>query len=193
MMERMKQLRQMKGDLNDPHNSERITAHARVLAEIEAQQRAAVLDQREQLGIDPDDGVDEHDVEERVAEICDVLAAQTPGGPSLAEIWLAHHAPEDLDVDDPETLATYAEMDHSEWKQQVSRWADAVRHQADGLHGRSDREVADHHVSGQWGVSLDRFEQVIVEFDRERAMEELLAGPSEATEGAIYANTEALA
>ncbi|WP_226928622.1 MULTISPECIES: hypothetical protein [Halomicrobium] len=188
----MKQLRQMKGDLNDPHNSERITAHARVLAEIEAQQRAAVLDQRERLGIDPDDSVTDLDVEERVAELCDVIAARTPGGPSLAEIWLSRCAPDDLDVSDPAILATYAEMEPGEWQDQIARWADAVRHQA-GIEGQADRTLADRHVSAQWGVSLDRFEEAVVEWDRRRAVTDLLAGPSEATEQAIYANTEALA
>jgi len=192
MIQKMQNLRKMQSDLNDPHNSDRIRDHARVLAEIESQQRAAVIEQRETLGIDPGDGVGEHDIEERVEELCDVIAARTPGGPSLAEIWLRHHAPEDIDGE-PETLAVYAEMDQSEWEGQVARWAESVRHQHVGIDGYSDRRLADQHVQGQWGVSLARFEQAVVEWDRRRAITDLLAGPSETTEQAVKANTEVLA
>ncbi len=43
------------------------------------------------------------------------------------------------------------------------------------------------------GVSLSEFEGTIVEFDGEKAIEDLLAGPSKETKQAIEARTEAMA
>ena len=193
MMDKLKQARQVQQELKDPHNSDRFRAYARILAEIEAQQRQAVIDQREAAGIDPDDGRDAVDVDDRVAELCDLLAARTSSGPSLAQIWFESHLPDDFEADDPATLSTYAEMDQSEWEGQVARWADSVRHQHDGLDSHPDRALAGKHVESHWSVGLDRFEAVVVDWDRERAMQDLLAGPSETTEAAIRANTEELA
>ncbi|MEA5388347.1 hypothetical protein VB779_15745 [Haloarculaceae archaeon H-GB11] len=189
----MKQLRKAKKELTNPHESERLNAVAEVFAEIERAQRAAVMDQRDALDLDAEDGVERIDAEERKTEVVDLVDAYTPGGRSLADVWLERCAPDALDVDDPTTLGHYAEMSGEEWEQQISRWADSYRAQAPGTLDETDRELADHHVEGQWGVSLDRFEAEVVEFDRQRALTDLLAGPSEATEQAVKTNTEVLA
>lgn len=192
MIGQIQQLKQAKSELENPHDSERIGALAEVLAEIERAQRAAVIDQRVALGIDPDD-TGRIDPDERRDELIDLVDAYTPGGPSLAKIWLKRSPPEKLDADDPTDLAHYAEMDPDEWEAQIQSWAETYRTQANGTLTESDRELADHHVRGQWGLSLDEFEATIVEFDRRRALRDLLAGPSEGTEEAIRSNTEVLA
>jgi hypothetical protein len=193
MMNKMKQLRKAKRELTNPHDSDRVQAVAEVLTEIERAQRAAVMDQRETLDVDPGDGVDRIDPEERKTEVCDLVDAYTPGGPSLVDIWLERCAPDGLDVDDPTTLSHYVEMSAEEWEQQITRWADSYRAQAPGKLKETDRQVAAQHVEAQWGIPLDRFESEVVEFDRREALTDLLAGPSKTTEQAIERNTEVLA
>ncbi|MDS0280622.1 hypothetical protein [Haloarcula onubensis] len=193
MMDQLQRLREAKSEIENPHESERIRAIAEILTEIQRAQRAAVLDQRDQLDIDPDDDVTEVDPDVRSTEVLDLVDAYTPGGPSLAETWLARAAPEDLDVDDPAALANYAGLSSEEWEHQQQTWANSYR-AADGQAAEAtDRDLAELHVSSKWGVSLDRFEALVVNWDQGRALRDLLAGPSEATEAAIYANTEALA
>jgi len=191
-MDRVKQLRQAQSEIKNPHESDRLQAVAAVLTEIQRSQRAAVIEQREACEIDPDDDVMAVDPEERQREVLDLVDAYTPGGPSLAAVWLTQAAPDGLDVEDPEALASYAGLSAEEWEQQMQTWANSYRSQSERAATASDRELADLHVSGTWGVSLDRFETLVVDFDRERALRDLLAGPSEATEQAIKANTEAL-
>jgi len=193
MMEQLKQLREAKSEIENPHESDRIRAIAEILTEIQRAQRAAVLDQREELGIDPDDGLSAVDPDERTTEVLDLVDAYTPGGPSLAETWLARAVPEDLDVDDPTALANYAGLSAEEWEHQQQTWAKSYRAATGKTVDATDRDLAELHVRGKWGVSLERFEALIVDWDRGRALRDLLAGPSEATEAAIRANTEALA
>ncbi|KAA9399670.1 hypothetical protein [Haloarcula sp. CBA1129] len=191
MMDKIKQIREAKAELENPHESDRINAIAEILAEIESAQRRAVVNQREALGIDPDDGRTGIDKDGRQAEIIDVVDAQTPGGPSLAEVWL-EQCVESVDGD-PAALAHYSAMDSDEWTEQIERWADTYRNAESGEIEASDRDLADHHISQKWGVSLSEFEQTVVQFNAATALEDLLAGPSKETEQAIEANTEVLA
>ncbi|MDG5778193.1 hypothetical protein QA599_17210 [Haloarculaceae archaeon H-GB1-1] len=193
MMDKLKRVRQAKHELTNPHDSEQVQAVAEVLAEIERAQRAAVMDQRDTLDLDPADGVERIDKDRRKAEMVDLVDAYTPGGQSLVDVWLDKCAPADLDAEDPTQLAHYVEMSGEEWEQQISRWADTYRAQAGGSLDATDRDLADLHVEGQWGVTLDRFEMEVVQWDRRQALRDLLAAPSEATEQAIEANTEVLA
>jgi hypothetical protein len=193
MMQKVKQLQQAKEELENPHESDRIRAVAEMLAEIQRAMRAGVMDQRETLGIDPDDGVERMDHEQRTEDLLDVADAYLPGGPSLAEIWLDRCAPDHLDVQDTATLTNYAGLEADEWESQIQTWAEIYRSQDGNVSDVSDRYLAGLHVKAQWGVSLDHFKTLIVEWDRSRALRELLAGPSETTEEAIYNNTEELA
>jgi len=193
MIDKLQQMREAKSEIENPHESERIRAIAEILTEIQRSQRAAVIDQRDQLDVDAADDVDEVDPDERTGEVLDLVDAYTPGAPSLAETWLARGAPDDLDVDDPAALANYAGLSAEEWEHQQQTWANSYR-AADGQAAdATDRDLAELHVSSKWGVSLDRFEALVVNWDRGRALRDLLAGPSEETETAIRNNTEALA
>jgi len=191
MMDKIKQIREAKAEIENPHESDRMRALAAVLAEIQASQRAVVMDQRDAAGIDPDDGRERIGKEQRISEILDLIDGYGPGGRPLSEVWLSQCAP--IDVDDPAAVAHYSEMDSDEWQQQIERWAATIRDSQDGEIRASDRDLADHHVGQKWGVSLHRFEKVVVNFDAADALEDLLAGPSIETEKAIEANTEALA
>jgi len=193
MMDKLQRLREAKDEIENPHESERIRAIAEILTEIQRAQRAAVIDQRDELDIDPDDEVSGVDPEERTGEVLDLVDAYTPGGPSLAETWLARAAPEDLEVDNPAALANYAGLSAEEWEHQQQTWAKSYRAATGKTVDATDRDLAEMHVKGKWGVSLERFEALIVDWDRGRALRDLFAGPSEATEAAIRANTEALA
>ncbi|WP_254272161.1 hypothetical protein [Haloarcula marina] len=191
MMDKLKQAREAKAELTNPHESDRIRALADVLAEIQTEQRAAVMDQRDTLGVEAADDVDRLDKEERVAEIIDLVDGYGPGGPSLSEVWIRQCGPEELDGEEAAQLAHYAEMTPEEWDAQIERWADTYRaNGADSMH--SDRSLADAHTVNTWGISLSRFEAEVVEFDRATALTDILAGASEATEAAIRANTEGL-
>ncbi|MBX0322475.1 hypothetical protein EGH21_05465 [Halomicroarcula sp. F13] len=192
LTDKLQRAREAKAEIQNPHESERIRAIAEVLATIQTETRGAVMDQRDTLGVETDDDTDRLDKSERVGQILDVVDGYGPGGPSLAEIWLRQCAPDDLNTEDPEALAQYAEMSHEEWTAQIERWAQTYRDSgADAMH--SDRSLADAHVSGKWGVSLERFESVVVDWNAGDALTDLLGGPSEATEEAVRANTEALA
>ncbi|WP_240532179.1 hypothetical protein [Halomicrobium mukohataei] len=190
-MQKLNEMREMKKQLDNPHDSEKIRAAARVLAEMENRPRESYIDVMETAGMEPE--TDPLDIESRVDELCDVIAAKVPGGPSMIEVWLSNCLPDDIETDDPQTLLTYAEMDRGEWEGQVARWADTVRHQQDGLDGYDDRLLADKHVQGHWGVSLARFEQAVVELDDQRAMEDLLGEPTDETVDAIESLTEVVA
>jgi hypothetical protein len=190
MMSKIKQIREAKAEIENPHESDRMRALASVLAKIQSSQRAAVIDQREAAGIDPDDGRERIDKERRTSQILDLIDGYGPGGRPLSEVWLSQAAP--VDVDDPAAVAHYAEMSEAEWQGQIERWAATIRDSQAGEIDATDRELADHHISKKWGVSIDRFEAVVVDFDAGEALEDLLAGPSKETEQAIKANTEAL-
>ncbi|MGB9953684.1 hypothetical protein ACOZ4F_14960 [Haloarcula marismortui] len=190
-MSKIKQIREAKAEIENPHESDRMRALASVLAEIQSSQRAAVINQREAAGIDPDDGRERIDKEQRTSQILDLIDGYGPGGRPLSEVWLSQAAP--VDVDDPAAVAHYAEMSEAEWQGQIERWAATIRDSQAGEIDATDRELADHHISKKWGVSIDRFEAVVVDYDPATALEDLLAGPSKETEQAIKANTEALA
>jgi hypothetical protein len=190
MMDKLKQIQRAKAELENPRESDHIRVIAEVLAEIETAQRRAVMEQRAELELETGDGRTNLDKQERVGAILDVVDAQTPGGPSLAETWIEQC----VDIDgDPAALSHYSAMDSDEWAAQIGRWADTYRNAEAGEIDATDRELADHHISQKWGVSLSEFEGTIVEFDGEKAMEDLLAGPSKETKQAIEANTEAMA
>ncbi|NLV14413.1 hypothetical protein [Haloarcula argentinensis] len=190
MMDKIKQIREAKHEIENPHESDRLKALAGILAEIEVAQRAAVMDQREAAGIDPDDGRERIDKQARMTEILDLVDGYGPGGRPLSEVWVDECCPVD---GDPAALSHYAEMSESEWNQQIERWATTIRNSQAGEIEATDRELADHHTSEKWGVTVDRFEQEVICFEPADALEALLAGPSKETEQAIKANTEALA
>ncbi len=106
MMSKIKQIREAKAEIENPHESDRMRALASVLAEIQSSQRAAVINQREAAGIDPNDGRERIDKEQRTSEILDLVDGYGPGGRPLSEVWLSQAAP--VDVDDPAAVAHYA-------------------------------------------------------------------------------------
>lgn len=190
-MDKIKQMQQAKEELENPRESDRIRAIAEILTEIDHSQRAAVMDQRDRLDIDPDDGLEPIDRDERIDEILALVDAYTPGGPSLVKVWLARAAPDDLDVEDPAALTVYAGLSDEEWQTQIQTWAKSYRSASDWAGDHTDKDLADAHVFKKWGVRLPRFERLVVDFDRTRALRDLMAGPAEATEQGIIANTEA--
>lgn len=190
MMDKIKQIREAKAEIENPHESNRMRALAEVLAEIETAQRDAVIDQREAAEITPDDGRGRIDKEIRTTEILNLVDGYGPGGRPLSEVWVDECCPVD---GDPAALSHYAEMSEAEWESQIGRWASTIRDSQAGEIDATDRELADHHISKKWGVTVDRFEQEVVAFDSATALEDLLAGPSKETEQAMKANTEALA
>ncbi|WP_225334904.1 hypothetical protein [Halomicrobium urmianum] len=189
MMDKLQRMRQIREEINNPHDSERIRNLAEILAEIEGGIRDAVIDQRDELEIDVDDDLAGQSREDRVAMLCDVIEAYTPGGPSVVETWLETCPPEALqDSDaDPADLTAYAGLSSEEWQQQIQNWADAYRRQAGDV--ADDWTLADHHVRSQFGLSLDVFEECVVDVSKERALEDLLAGPSKDVKAGIEANT----
>jgi len=191
MMDKLNAIRQMKQEVENPHDSEYIRATARVLAEMEQRPRQSYLQVADAAGIEPE--TTPADVEDRVDTLCDVIAAKAPGGPSMIEAWLRNRLPEEIEEDTPESLKCYAQMDNSEWQGQIGQWADLIRNQHDGLDGYSDRDLANHHTENHWGVSIDRFESVVVDLTTEQAMDDLLTQPTDETADAIESLTEVVA
>jgi len=107
---------------------------------------------------------------ERVLQVRDFAGAMVSGD---APEW----GVENLGVvDNPEEAVEYVDMDADAWSEQQTKWAEALRET--GEEGE-DEELADRYVRARFGVSLEEFESVVVEWDdedRQALVEEVLAG-----------------
>lgn len=175
-MSRLTQLREAAQHVRNPGESERVRNMVGIIAEIERAQRAQLLELHEALDIEGLDDVD--DVEDRVDELCEFISGYT--SKDLRDYWLEYQAPEDLSAD----VKPYLDLDDQEWENQIGRWAESYRANAD-LSDVSDRDIANQHVRNRFGLSLTEFEQHVVSWSFKETMEEALTGPLERNEDAI--------
>ncbi|WP_058365053.1 hypothetical protein [Haloparvum sedimenti] len=162
------------------NNQEEIRRAAGQLADVEAEQRAAVRDLCDALDVDPEavGAPPTLDREDRVDQLEAMIGARLAGNPWA--LYVDEVAPETLtDADD---AAQYAGMDPEDWQAQIESWADYYREQ--GMEG-TDRELAAGHVSAKFGVDLDTFEDEIVAWTPTATYERLFRAPSDRTTAAL--------
>jgi hypothetical protein len=176
-MSRLTQLRKAAKEVRNPKESEKVRTLVGTLAKIEEAQRRELIALHEALGLDELGDVVEHD--HRVDELCDFIQAYTTG--DLRAFWLEYYAPEMERVEDAKA---YLGLSDEEWEDQISRWAESYRANAD-LDEFTDRDLAREHVMSRFGVSLGEFERMVVNWSPEETMEEAIAGPLQQNEDAI--------
>lgn len=85
----------------------------------------------------------------------------------------------DRHLQNPEKAKAYLNMDDEEWDDQIQQWASGYKRQAEQK-GQdldlSDRELAELHVENQFGVSIQKFEELVVEWTPGKVMEIVFAG-----------------
>ena len=104
---------------------------------------------------------------------------------SVDAVWMEQIAPALLD--EPEKAESYLAMDDEEWTAQVERWADFYRE--NGATG-DGRDLADHHVQQTFGISLDTFEERVVNWSRGEEAERIFAGNFRAVRRSMERVTE---
>jgi hypothetical protein len=113
----------------------------------------------------------------------------------VTEWWVENHAP----MERREDAAQFADMGGDEWQAQIEDWADRARQQA-GVDG-PDRKVVDTMLRNTYGVGLDEFEELVVEWPvgdedergrRVQVMRDVFATPVEQVERTIRDATEAI-
>lgn len=77
-------------------------------------------------------------------------------------------------LDNPERAESYLGIEQDEWQSQIETWAQSYREQ--GISDYSDRELADHHIRDIWGVTIDQFEEQVVNWNESQVMRRVLAG-----------------
>ncbi|WP_144901352.1 hypothetical protein [Halobellus captivus] len=155
-----------------------VQALAAGLAEIERAQADALRELADAHGFDVD--VQEPDPEERKQLLLRGLEAATEG--DAVEWWLSERYGHRLD--EPEKAVEYAKMDVHEWEEQIARWSEFYRSKGYGGDG-SARDLASMHVKQTFGVSIEWFENAVVDLDRAEVVRQLLAGNLESIEYAI--------
>jgi len=172
----------------NPGESEQIRALAGAFAAVERDQRAALREHADALGVDPEEVglAAEPDEEARIAELCAAVGARVTGNPW--ETWTEHVAPEDLEGDAAEA---FAGVDAHEWDEERERIIDEWRSNDDlDTSDYTDDDVLAADVQSRFGVTVDEFEEYVINYSPGRVFEELLAGEFEAHTEAIEALSE---
>lgn len=184
MLDNVKQLQKLQGIVRDPTSSDQVQALTTVIATLEHRQLAAVEDLHDGLGLD---GLEVgRSVEERQQQLLALVDALASG---RFEAWwfeevVAEH------IENHEDARPYAGLSPEEWADQQAAWAETYRERAgDRFEDASTEELARMHVERKFGVSLGEFEREVVEYDRRRTLQTVLAGNFEAVEQGIRTAT----
>lgn len=184
MMKKASQFKKVAQMAKNPGESEQIQALVHILAELEHRQIERVEELHDTLDIE---GIErtknQDDREEQLIDLIEALA-----GGDLKNYWFEEVGAEHLE--NPEDAKSYAGLDDDEWEDQIERWADNYREKApEKTEDFSDRELAATHVTNTFGVSLDEFEQEVVNWSGGEALESMLASNFKAVETGIEAAT----
>lgn len=187
MLGQMRKLKQEAHALrNNPTESTFLRPWVLSLAEIEKALREETRALEEAADVERGDAP--ADPEDRADELLELV------GSMFSQNTVRHYLETHTDVAEAAEVVEFAEMNGDEWREQKARWADGYRAKApDETEGMTDDELAEIAVSERFGVSLDTFESEIVEFSREDAIREVIAGPLEETEESIRDVRERLA
>jgi hypothetical protein len=173
-------------DAANIEDREEIRALAAAVAGVERDLHEAVADHYEAIGIDRPGELP--DAEERVEEFTRLVSAQVSG--DLWTFFLDQQAPEDLR--NVEAAETHAGKDAEAWQQTVEGWAAALRDDLDAGPETDDRDLADRFTQQRFGVSLDVFEQAVVNYSDARTLRWASRGPIDADIRRIEAATDAI-
>lgn len=184
MMDNLKAVKEARQQLNNPREAEKIRRWATLLAEKEEATRMAVRRLYQALDDAPCEAPPPLDVEERTNTFCDMVAVQTPGGDGLAEVWLRHCTPAGVEIP-----KRYLGMADDDWREQLEEWRE--RYNEAGVDGDRD-EISDMHLREQYDLGREEFEDLIIGWDTDQAILDLMVGPTDETEQAMLDVEEAL-
>lgn len=155
-----------------------------ILTTVERRLVAAVVEQHDLLGVD---GIDEvPDPDERRERLRALWEAKMSG--AFPAFWVEHYS----DLENAGEAAQFADEAAEEWETTKGEWAARYRRQS--MEG-SDEELANAHTRARYGVPLDEFERVVIEWPDDRHGDELqavIAGPVVAAIEGIEASNDHL-
>lgn len=166
--------------------SEQIEAVAYALAGVERDLHAAVQDHYDALGFEPP--ADLPPTEERVDALKELVERQMAD--DLWGYWADHHTPDAFE--NAGKAEKHANKDAEDWQATIERWADNLRQQLDDAEDVPDRDLADRYCEERFGVPLETFEAVVVDWEPGRTMQASLRGPVTADINRIEAATDAI-
>jgi len=150
---------------------------AETVAQLEYEQAEAVVKLADATDHDlPGEPMPVEDRKEQLLGVADAVADR-----EFAEWWFEAVGAEILD--NPDRAIQYTDLDPDEWRDQWRDW-----HQQHYQEGTVDddpseateerhREVAAQHVQAVYGVDLDTFENVVIQWSAGWALQDILAGP----------------
>lgn len=146
--------------------SEKGAAALSILVEAEQTLIASVLEQHETLGITEIDTSDLPSKDDRVSQLQAVALAKIEGR------FPAHFVETYFDgrLDHASEAAQFADLDDDEWTAKKAEWAASLRDQ--GVDG-GDEELARAHARTRYGIDLDEFEALVVNWPDGRETDEL--------------------
>jgi len=132
------------------------------IAEIVAAQEAELLKEVAKLqeAVEGERRIDVPDVKERTETLVMIAEAMISG--NAEQLFRTKFL--DQHFKNPDRAAGYIGIDAEDWDDQIRTWADTYREQAGGLSDWTDRQIAELHVKDTFGVTLDRFEEEVVNF-----------------------------
>lgn len=169
-------------------NNEQVRGLLEALATLERNRNAALEAHLEALDVDDVELVDVPDHETRLDELTALIEARVSGDPW--DYWVKFQAPDALEG--PDRARDYAGMDADEWEQRIAKFADVYRKRFDETDDLTDRDLAGHHIESRYGLSLDEFEETVVNWRPARVMERAVTGPMQDMTQAVIDATEAV-
>ena len=134
-----------------------------ILTEIERALIASVEEQHEALGLDGFGNLP--DTDDRAAELRQLALAKLDG--SLPEYIVENY---DDHLENADEAAQFAGIEADEWAEQKEQWAQDYREQ--GMDA-PDEALVDAHLRARYGVDLETFENLVVNWSDKREAAEL--------------------
>lgn len=156
------------------------------LSQVVAKREAAQLELAQRLAeaSDAEVSVDAiPDVDERALEL--EAMAEAASKSDLTSWYFEEFAPDYLEA--PERAMAYAGLNDDEWQRQQESWAENYRATSPEAESVSDEELAALHVENTFGVTLEEFEQNVVDWQPGRAIQDVLTANLRTVEGVMAA------
>jgi hypothetical protein len=161
------------------------------LSQVVAEREAAQLELAQGLAeaSDAEVSVDAiPDVDERALEL--EAMAEAASQADLRTWYFEEFAPDYLQ--EPESAMAYAGLNDDEWQRQQEAWAENYRATSPEAESVSNKDLAALHVENKFGVTLEEFEQNVVDWRPGRAIQDVLTANLRTVEGVMAAVTAEL-